>query len=294
MKKAFVLLSLLSIVLPLSAAWYSSNELGQKKGELEAFSSVGWVLYEDDERSVLYSDGNEIKRKEYTFSGWTEKSGDETETVFLSPDGRIERRVIENGEDRKEYNYFYSLSILSGYNYSLNGTLIENVEYTTTEKGDLLYYRVLDEGVYLSDNYFVYDGGDRIEIGAFEINESEGEREPTESGGYIEKKDDTEYEYDSLGRLIREEKEDTRITYTYLDDGTLSEKREEDKDGVYVTEYTLDGDILSYYNTSGEKVTQRRTLSDGTIEETRYINNKPTYVFIYDRDGRRIKEAYSL
>lgn len=294
MKRAVVLLSLLSIVLPLFATWYSSNELGQKKGELEAFSSDGWVLYEDDERSVLYSDGKEIKRKEYTFSGWTEKSENETETVFLSTDGRIERRVIENGEDRKEYNYFYSGSILSGYNYSLNGTLIENVEYTTTEKGDLLYYRVLDEGVYLSDNYFVYDGGDRVEIGAFEINESEGERESTPSGGYIEKKDDTEYEYDSLGRLIREEKEDINITYTYLDNGTLSEKREEDKDGVYVTEYTLDGDILSHYNTSGEKVTQRRTLSDGTIEETRYINNKPTYVFIYDRDGRRIKEAYSL
>ncbi len=294
MKKIAVLLSLLSIVLPLFARWYSSNELGQKKGELEAFSSDGWVLYEDDSTSVLYSDGIEKKRKEYTSSGWTEKTDDETETVFLFQDGKIERRVIENSDGRKEYNYFYSGSILSGYNYSLNGTLIENVEYTTTENGDLLYYRVLDEGVYLSDNYFVYDGGDRIKIGAFEINESDGERESTPSGGYIEKKDGLEYEYDSLGRLIREEKEGSKITYTYLDDGTLSEKREENESGVYVTDYTPDGDILSTYNTSGEKVTQRHTLPDGTIEETRYINNKPTYVFIYDRDGRRIKEAYSL
>lgn len=294
MKRAFVLLSILSIVLPLFSSWYSSNELGQKKGSLESFSSLGWVLYEDDDTSLLYNNGNEIKRKEYTYSGWTEKSGDETETVFLSPDGRIERRVIENSSGKAEYNYFYAGSLLSGYNYSLNGQLIENVEYTTTEKGELLYYRVLDEGVYLSDNYFVIEDGDRIEIGAFAINESEGERVPTESGGYIEKKGESEYEYDTFGRLIREEKEGTRITYTYLDDGTLSGKREENKDGVYVTEYTLDGDILSHYNTSGEKVTQRRTLSDGTIEETRYINNKPSYVFIYDRDGKRIKEAYSL
>ncbi len=293
MKKALLFLSLLSFTLPLFSEWYSSNELGQKKGEIDGLSSSGWVLYEDGENTILYHDGSEIKRKEYTPSGWMVRRGDETETVILSSDGRIERRIIENSLGRGEYNYFYSGFLLSGYNYALNGTLVERVDYTTTTEGDLLYYKVLDEGVYLSDNYFVYDGGERLDIAVFEREETL-ERTKTESGGYSEMRGETLYEYDSDGRLIREENSSIKITYTYLDDGTLSQKREEKEDGVYVTAYTDGEEGVSYYNRDGDKVYQRRTLSDGSVEETRFINNSARYVFIYDRDGRRIKEAYSL
>lgn len=293
MKKAVVFLALLSLVLPLFSSWYSSNQLGQKKGELDGFSSLGWVLYEDESSSVLYEDGKEIKRKQYSARGWTETTESGSERVSLNSDGLIERRIVENEEGRKEYNYFYSGAVLTGYNYSLDGTLVERVDYTTTKNGDLLYYKVLDEGIYLGDNYFVYEDGERLDIGVFTLEESV-ENTPTENGGYSEIRGGRVYEYDKNGRLIREEDTETKIEYTYLDDGTLSEKREEKENGVYVTTYSGGEEVISYFTSDGDKVTERRTLSDGSIEETRFIEGTARYVFIYDRDGKRIKEAYSL
>ena len=295
LKRLLVLISVLSLfTLSLSASYYVSNELGQKKGSASSLSESEWILSSSGNTETLYRSGEEVSRKVTSSSGWTKTTSDgKEEKVFLNSDGNIERRVItESDGTTEEYNYLYSGTLLTGYNYSLNGELVEKVEYTTTSSGSLLYYRVKDEGIYISDDYFVYEGGDSVSLGAFSFSD-DVISEATEDGGYIEKEDGKEREYDSSGRLIRETTDTSETSYTYLSDGTLSEKKEEKEDGVYVTTYT-DGEVLSRYSTDGEKISERRLLEDGTTEEKRFVNGEAKYVFIYDTDGRRIKEARAL
>ncbi len=295
LKRLFILVSAFFLfTLSLYASYYVSNELGQKKGSASSISDGEWILSCGGNTEILYHYGEEVSRKVTSSSGWTKKTSDgREEKVFLNGDGNIERRIVSESDGSSgEYNYIYSGTLLTGYNYSRNGELVEKVEYTTTSSGTLLYYRVKDEGIYISDDYFVYEGGESISLGAFSFSDDTAS-EATEGGGYIERKDGVEREYDSSGRLIRETTDSSRTEYTYLSDGTLSGKREEREDGIYVTSYT-DGEVLTRYTPEGGKISERRILDDGTTEEKRFVNGEAKYLFIYDTDGRRIKEARAL
>lgn len=291
MKKTVLLLLLFLSLLPISASYYSSNELGQKKSLLSSFSKDGWVLEIEGNGEVLYKDGSEVKRKSTSGLVTKEIEGEREETVVRNENGLIERRIIEAGGRREEYNYFYSGTLLSGYNYSLDSVLVERIEYITTEDGLLLYYSVKDKGVYITESYLVGDDGRKI---ALSLSPDEGETVTIESGdgGYTEIRGGVEYTYDNNGRLIKE-KGGTLIEYSYSSDGILSEKRETKDDGVYVTLYG-EMETLSFYSPDGAKISERTTRDDGSIEERRFINGRAEYVFIYDKDGRRLMEAYKL
>ena len=292
MKRVLSLLILIFLSLSLSASYYVSNALAQKKGSAESVTSSEWILEVNGNAEILYHDGTEYSRKTVSSSGWTRTRDGGEERVWLNSDGNIERKIIHSGDVTVEYNYIYSGTLLRGYNYSQNGELLYKVEYVTTSDGVLLYYREKDEGVYITDDWFVYENGERMEVGSFDT--ASVISTPTEDGGYEEVSDGVTRRYDRNGRLVSEKGDAVDITYSYLDNGTLAERKETKSDGIYITTYTDGEEVLSRYSSSGVKISERRTLEDGSVEERRFVDGEARYVFIYDSDGRRIKEAYAL
>lgn len=286
-----VFLLLLFFLSPLYAVSYTSNELGQKKEETESLLD-GWVLTEEGNEKTLFHDGGIVQTTIETDSLITKKKGEREERIFLDGDGTITRRIIKDGKGEEEYNYIYKNGLLSGYNYSLDGVLQERVDYITSDDGTLLYYSVNDDGVYISDSFFVHSDGGSVALSRFNGGE-QGVRETLSDGGYRETDGGYTLYYDSNGRLRKEESDQKTIDYTYASSGELEEKREEDENAIYITTY---GDEILYtrYDKSGVKLLERRTLENGEIEEKRFIDGAVRYIFIYDRDGRRIKEVKAL
>ncbi len=288
MKRVISVLLLVFSLGTLSASYYVSNALGQKKESASSYNASEWVLDERDSVSALYHNGVKYSEKTTSADGWT-KSGDGwEERAFFDSSGSIVRRIITTPSSKEEYNYIYSGSLLKGYNYSLDDTLLYKVEYITTSSGDLLYYREKDEGVYITDGWFVFENGERMETGSFETEKIVSVS--TSDGGYEETEGETVRRYDSRGRLTSEKTASSETTYTYSDDGSLLEKRETVDGGTYITR----SDVVIRLNSDGSVISERRSLPDGGIEERRFVNGEAKYVFIYDSDGSRIREAYAL
>lgn len=288
MKRVISVLLLVFSLGTLSASYYVSNALGQKKESAASYNAGEWVLDERGSVSVLYHNGVKYSEKTTSADGWTKSEEGREEKVYTDSSGNIMRRIITTSAGKEEYNYIYSGSLLKGYNYSLDDTLLYKVEYITTSSGDLLYYREKDEGVYITGGWFVFENGERMEVGSFGTDNIVSA--VTEDGGYEETEGETVRRYDSRGRLISEKTASSETTYTYSEDGSLLEKRETREDGIYITR----SDVVIRLSPDGSVISERRTLPDGGIEERRFVNGEAKYVFIYDSDGSRIREAYAL
>lgn len=300
MKKALLFLpfSLLFPALLFGSVW-NSNALGQKISEKERIEGVGWERVDEGDVSTLYYEGKVEKTRMTLKDGYEEKSESESLRIFINEEGDIVRKVLESEKGSEEYNYFYSSSLLSGYTYSLEGAVVETCEYLRTPDGVVL-------GL-VKDKNPIFFSGDRVyetvdgSLETFFIDEEEKERniEWKEDGGYIEVKRENggsvEYTYDGNGRLVSKESPDSLISYFYNSEGSLIKTREERKDEIWETEYR-DGKVYStsIYDPSFLLKSVRVTLSDGTYEETRYIDGVKRYVFYLDKDGERILEARGL
>ncbi len=290
MKRGLLVFFLMAAVFPLHSSYFVSNELWQKKSAADGPSSSEWVLYTAPQTEILYHDAVEYGRRDTTGETETRRTGGREEIIIRSSDGNIERRIISENGSTEEYNYFYRDGILAGYNYSQNGTVTENVEYTSTSDGLLLLYRVREGGVYLTDSFFIREGEEKTSYA--QLGE-EDERERTEDGGYRKTDGERSEEYDSSGRLVAETGPSYAARYSYSPDGELLEKRETTENGSIVTLYHP-AQVVIRYGADGSVISERRSLDDGTVEEKRFVDGKAKYVFIYDRDSSRIKEAYAL
>ena len=300
MKKALLFLpvSLLFPALLFGSVW-NSNALGQKISAKERIEGVGWERVDEGDVATLYYEGKVEKTRMTLKDGYEEKSESESLRIFINEDGDIVRKVLESEKGSEEYNYFYSSSLLSGYTYSLDGAVVETCEYLRTPDGVVL-------GL-VKDKNPIFFSGDRVyemvdgSLETFFMDEEEKERniEWKEDGGYIEVKRENggsvEYTYDGNGRLVSKESPDSLISYFYNSEGSLIKTREERKDEIWETEYR-DGKVYStsIYDLSFLLKSVRVTLSDGTYEETRYIDGVKRYVFHLDKDGERILEARGL
>ena len=300
MKKALLFLpfSLLFPALLFGSVW-NSNALGQKISTKERIEGVGWERVDEGDVSTLYYEGKVEKTRMTLKDGYEEKSESESLRIFINEEGHIVRKILESEKGSEEYNYFYSSSLLSGYTYSLDGAVVETCEYLRTPDGVVL-------GL-IKDKNPIFFSGDRVyemvdgSLETFFIDEEEKERdiEWKEDGGYIEVKRENggsvEYTYDGNGRLVSKESPDSLISYFYSSEGSLIKTREERKNEILETEYR-DGKVYStsIYDPSFLLKSVRVTLSDGTYEETRYIDGVKRYVFHLDNDGERILEARGL
>ena len=281
MKKALLFLpfSLLFPALLFGSVW-NSNALGQKISAKERIEGVGWERVDEGDVSTLYYEGKVEKTRMTLKDGYEEKSESESLRIFINEEGDIVRKVLESEKGSEEYNYFYSSSLLSGYTYSLDGAVVETCEYLRTPDGVVL-------GL-VKDKNPIFFSGDRVyemvdgSLETFFMDEEEKERniEWKEDGGYIEVKRENggsvEYTYDGNGRLVSKESPDSLISYFYNSEGSLIKTREERKDEILETEYR-DGKVYStsIYDPSFLLKSVRVTLSDGTYEETRYIDGYP-------------------
>lgn len=300
MKKALLFLpfSLLFPALLFGSVW-NSNALGQKISAKERIEGVGWERVDEGDVSTLYYEGKVEKTRMTLKDGYEEKSESESLRIFINEEGDIVRKILESEKGSEEYNYFYSSSLLSGYTYSLDGAVVETCEYLRTPDGVVL-------GL-IKDKNPIFFSGDRVyemvdgSLETFFMDEEEKERniEWKEDGGYTEVKRENggsvEYTYDGNGRLVSKEGPDSLISYFYNSEGSLIKTREERKDEIWETEYR-DGKVYStsIYDLSFLLKSVRVTLSDGTYEETRYIDGVKRYVFYLDKDGERILEARGL
>ena len=231
--------------------------------------------------------------------GYEEKSESESLRIFINEEGHIVRKILESEKGSEEYNYFYSSSLLSGYTYSLDGAVVETCEYLRTPDGVVLGLVKDKNPIFFSGDrvYEMVDGS--LETFFMDEEEKEWDIEWKEDGGYIEVKRENggsvEYTYDGNGRLVSKESPDSLISYFYSSEGSLIKTREEIKNEILETEYR-DGKVYStsIYDPSFLLKSVRVTLSDGTYEETRYIDGVKRYVFHLDKDGERILEARGL
>ncbi len=278
---------------------WNSNALGQKLSIKEAQDGIGWERVDSEGVSTLYYNGDVEKiRTEYP-DGYEEKSGDESVRYFFGEEGELIRKIIKSVSGIEEYNYFYSGPLLSSFSRSVDSVVVENTEYIRTPDGVVLALIKNGNPMYFSTSaiYEMVDGS--LETFTMEEEEEKREKVWNDDGGYSEnKKEDGvlfTYTYDGNGRLVEKKSELSLITYSYSEDGSLKETQEENSEGKIKTEY-INGKLSAIYSYTSSLVLKsiRKPLSDGTYEETRYIDGVPRYIFHFDRDGERILEARGL
>lgn len=294
-------LSLLFLVLLptlLFGSVWNSNALGQKLSIKETKENIGWEREEEGDVTTLYYNGKvEKTRTEYPdgYQEWTES---ESVRFFYNEMGNMTRKIITRGDEREEYNYFYSDSLLTSFSHSIDSVVVEKCEYLRTPEGVVLALVRNGNPVYFSNGrvYEMVEG--QLETFSF-MEEEESEREWLENGGYSEKRlengESVVYTYDGNGRLVEKKGNNSIMSFFYDNDGSLIETTEENEKEIIKSNY-YKGKVLtvSTYSLSGEIKRVRKSLSDGTYSETRYIDSIPRYVFHIDRDGERILEAKGL
>ena len=111
----------------------------------------------------------------------------------------------------------------------------------------------------------------------------------------MENKEDGYRKYDGNGRLVEAKDEESTTTYTYSPEGALTSSLTLKAGKTIETTYVNSApSVVVTRNENGDIEKKRVTLSDGTFEETRYLEGKPRYVFHLDKDGERILEARGL
>lgn len=297
MKLKLLLILLLSLHPLFSSTYFESNELMQRKGEIEALSGYSWELETKSGEDILYKDGIVHSSKRYHSDGYEMLRDGYRERVILNSSGLIERKLVEWEDRSEEYNYFYDDGVLSSYNLSVNGEMARMVEYLTAESGALVAFE--SNGMhYLSTDFFVFtsDGATvRVEDGNTEESvDLDCDIEALSDGGYIKRTAGYEARYSSLGRLMWENSDGVENSYHYNEDGTLSLRSTTDGSET-VDEYFENGRAYRIVTKKDNDILSDKTyLESGEIEEIRYLEGKPSYKIIYDRDGKRVKEVVKL
>lgn len=273
---------------------YKSNEIWQKKEVLPSLSGNGYEIYKADNVEILYYDGVEKERIEYTRDGYEKKSSGKSERVFYSKDGTIERRIIEDGGEKKEINYFYDGTLLKSVNISKNGE-VERIDYITDSSGALIKIIYDNSTIYLPHGGITYLEGDGV-VSYFSENDKKLIKREEEDLSYtLEDSTSIEY-YDKNGRLIKKEVYDKYSEeYYYKENGERDKTIKNEGNKIVETIYIENKvDVVIERDNNGNTLLERRTLPDGAIEEIRYLGGKKRYRFVFELDGKRVREAEVL
>ena len=158
----------LLLPLPLSAAVFSSNSIGQEISPKEMLDGSGYELERDGGVSTLYLDGNPVMVRTESDEGYTVESEGYEESVVIS-DGRRERSTIREGGRETSYTYFYDGDRLSSVSISVDGELAKRIVYLDTASGTPAAFSG-DISGYILPSCYIYDRIIRMElpVGIFE------------------------------------------------------------------------------------------------------------------------------
>lgn len=300
MKKTFVISFLLLISFLLSAETWQSNALGQKLRFKESLDGKGWEREDEGDETRLFLDGEVIFSRASFPWGYECLSDGVRTRVIYSEKGDVERRIEESEGSIREWNYFYSGSLLSSYTLSIDGQVVEIVEYYRSPDGTLLGYRRGEDDTYFLPERMVFSLDGETVVQEYEEVEKADERVWNDDGSSsssttIDGVESTIF-YDAYGRLIRKESDESITEYTYDPSGLLDRETTISSSGESLTITYVDNRAreMEWRNEKGVTVKKRIALGDGTFEETRFVDGVPRYVFLLDRDGERILEARGL
>ena len=307
MRRALVPLSFILLLFPCSAETFLSNALGQDLGAAAALTGTGYEGERDGGRTVIYLDGEVIRTRTDTETGYTLQAGDIVETVTLDDQGRRAEWRLSTPEREEIHRYFYDGERLSSMSVSVDGTLIRRVIYLDTPFGTLSGISGSGDA-YIAPSFYQYDlDGDAIR---FTYHDSGIVTRENLSAGSIayEVEDDgswTETEtlpdgsesvrvYSPEGRLSEERRGSNVTVYSYDDVGNLTESVT--SDGTSETSVRYEGGrmVSSEEKEGGETVKLRNYLDSGEIEEIRYRGGVPEYSILFEGDGVRVKEIHRL
>ena len=295
MKNAFLIILFIALSFSLNAEIYKSNALSHKLEREEELLSVGWELLQENDKEILYLDGNIESTKNYLSDGYEIIKDNYYERVFVD-NGNIIRKLIEDKGVNKEYNYFYSGNKLTSYTYSENEELVKKIDYLKAGK-DLVGISGTARGFFLSE-YYTYDSAD----GAYMINipkefeevKPASEYTSLDNGILEEKRDGIIYHYNQLGRLIEEIGEDYKLEYFYSDSGELERLERTIGDRKEIEYYNQSLLLKTAYLENGIMTKERSVLAGGDIEEIRYISGIARYRLLFYPNGKRLKEVVAL
>lgn len=287
----------LLLPLPLSAAVFSSNSIGQEISPKEMLDGSGYELEREGGVSTLYMDGNPVMVRTESDEGYTVESEGYEESVVIS-DGRRERSTIREGGRETSYTYFYDGDRLSSVSISVDGELAKRIVYLDTASGtpaafsgDISGYILPSCYIYTLDGSVIRSDNDSSWIPpmSYTLEENGNWREESTIDGRPVTKI-----YSPEGWLLSAEGSGVVEEYRYSDDGTLLSAIERRGRQSKVTRYA-EGKAVSVSTYDGSALQSVRSdLDDGSIEEIRYEDGKPRARIIFDSDGLRIREVENL
>ncbi len=293
-------IALLILLFPVYSEIWKSNELGQKLLLLDSISDSGWILKSSDNESELFHDGISVYRKTAADNAEYLVFESGREEIYEYEGYRITRQIIRDDGIEEEYRIRYDGDSISGYEYSIDGEVRKRVSYSSFN--NKLTSISGDSNGYFGYDFYSYDSdGDVVRVRISPDGKlSRGEDEVLERNaeGLFSKnieRDGKEWtlSYDDNLRLIEEHSDGISISYCYEDD-ELKEKQIENGSSMTIEEYDNGSVVRKREYADGELKKVRTRLSDGKVEEVRYISSIPRYRFTYDIDGSRLLEAEAI
>lgn len=287
------------MTLPLSAAVFNSNAVGQKLEEKEAFEGYSYELITGENVTEFYEDGELVWRRSDAEGSRIVEEGDLTVVTQYDEKGRplSEFTYAENSAIEKRYEYsddgilsqiitlkdgqietltiynFSTLSLLSSVKVNGEQSYFSSSSYTFTDEGNVV----------IVDNYPNY----QVRRGEEEVSYDD-EGNLTVISGTRE----TRYRLDGqiASQIERNEEGEAilSIEWEYDDEGELvriSTTRGEERE---VAIYEDGKEALIEFYRAGLLVRTRCDNEDGTIREIEMRYGKPFAAITYDVDGLRV------
>lgn len=293
MKRTLLLTALFSLF-TLSAEVFESNALSFALNPKDSFEGSGYELVRGEGEEVLFLDGREVRRRTAFEDGFSVVENGVERRFRTDEDGRV---VVEESGDGIRRNNYSDDGLLLSSSLSDGNEILEFSSYYYDTSSRLARIDTLS-GVYVFDDdmfYFSSDGSDyRVRDGYNILEPLESEIEMASDGSInIRESDGVLRRYSADGRIVREEKDGTVTTYSYLDDGTLSSQITSNGEDEVIRRYESSHlSNVEYY--SNGILLRRITYSDSSVDESRFRDGEVYAVIHYDMDGRTIRDIEVL
>lgn len=290
----------------LCASMYSSNAMMQRLDAITAIPETGYFIVEDGDESILYLDGEEVRRVVQR-ADEVVTSDDNGVNVVRLQDGRPIGETTSDGIDIS-YEYAENGTLYRAV-YSKDNQILRVVQYLVTPSGFLAGHFDLsgDAAVFYSGSRFSYRTADGVQtasgvdVSAFDDEDAtlpiaDAVRLDDGTSLLVEESDDGVVEslYDQSLHLIhrkvtRDGEPVSQTSWSYDENGHVVSMEVVEDDVRTVYEYNEDGEVRcqSEY-VDGQLREVRMNRDDDTVLATRYRDGAQYARIVYDRDGSRV------
>ena len=290
----FLLISL--IMTSMFSASYESNELGMRLSQKEALDGTGYELSVEDDVEILFKDGREIRRVERNDDGYVIIDEGGRISITLDDEKRIIREESQEGVRRNNYS---DDGLLISSVLSAGDEIISYDSYFYDSIGNLIRLDSLDFSYVFSDHSFYFGSGDDVSFVTEGMSSAVSSLAADgitrmEDGSIVSHESDGKVRtYSPLGLLMREEHGDEVRSFSYSEDGSLSNESITRGHETEIRHYENSAlKRIEYYD--GDEMKRVRSYGEGSIEEKRFRDGRPYAIISYDMDGRTVRDVKIL